>query len=204
MDGVLIDSIEHMAAYFIENHPGVTNTAYRDLFIGNYLEESQKLKHLEVPRTEEERSERFAAYVDAKSQLPLFPGIRELLQRLHESGILLILNTSTYERSCLPTLERTGIRDLFDYIAAADLSKSKEEKFAFLQKHYSLASDEMLFVTDSLGDVREADAIGIPTVAVTWGVHDEKTFLNEPHAVLKQIVHTVPELEKYITTLARR
>jgi phosphoglycolate phosphatase len=201
MDGVLIDSIDHMAAFFIENHPGVSKAEYGDLFLGNYHEESKKFAHLEVARSEEERATRFAAYVEAKSQLPLFSGIKELLQCLHQEGVLLVLNTSTYERSCLPTLERTGVRDLFDCIAAADLSKSKEEKFKIIQKKYALTFDQMLFVTDSLGDVREADAVGVPTVAVTWGVHDADYFSREPHAALKRVVHTVAELGEYIETL---
>ena len=57
---------------------------------------------------------------------------------------------------------------------------------------------DMLFVTDTLGDIREADIAGIPTVAVTWGAHDESYFNREPHENLLKIVSSVSELEGFI------
>ena len=198
LDGVLVDSIDFMRTFFMENHSGITKEMYRELFVGNYLEESKKYTHLIVPRSEEEKTTRFTKYTKAKSRLPLFDGMKELLEKLHSFGFILILNTTTYNKTCLPLLEYANIHSFFDFIATADISKSKVEKFEIIKERYALTADEIIFVTDSLGDVREAGMAHIPTVAVTWGVHDTSYFTREQHNNLKAIVHKVDELKSFI------
>jgi amino acid permease len=52
----------------------------------------------------------------------------------------------------------------------------------------------MLFVTDSLGDVVEAQGQSISTVAVTWGVHSCEIFTVSNADNLFQIVDSIPDL----------
>lgn len=35
-----------------------------------------------------------------------------------------------------------------------------------------MSKDELLFITDSLGDVKEAQIVKIPTITITWGIHN--------------------------------
>ena len=40
---------------------------------------------------------------------------------------------------------------------------------------YGIGAKDCLFITDTLGDLKEAAEVNIKTVAVTWGFHSLKT-----------------------------
>ena len=53
----------------------------------------------------------------------------------------------------------------------------------------------MVFVTDTLGDLREADQAGVPTIAVTWGAHGKEHFSAGSYPNLIAVVDSIPELD---------
>lgn len=87
---------------------------------------------------------------------------------------------------------------MFDFIATAELTKNKTVKFKLIEEKYNVNSHNILFITDTLGDIKEADIAGIPTIAVTWGFHDKSFFEREKHSNLVIIVDTIKELEDFI------
>ncbi len=200
MDGVLIDSEVASREYMMSVFPSMTEQEHKDLLCGNFHEEMEKFKltHNAKPETPEEKEARQAAYAIKKLNCGLYDGIHDLIKQLHKDGYTLVVNTSALERNSLPLLEKAGIARLFDFIATQEVSKSKVEKFAVIEEKYSAKKEDMLFVTDTLGDIREADSAGVPTVAVTWGAHDESYFNREPHDNLKGVVASVEELKDFI------
>jgi len=198
MDGVLFDTIPYAEKMFLERHPGVTSEMYKEIHSGNFHEEAKKYAHLKKEETAEEKEKRSLAYSEKKKETPLFDGVESLLRDLHNLGYTLVLNTNAFNKNCLPLLEHAGIAPLFDLIASAELSKNKTEKFNLIEEKYGVDKDDLLFITDALGDVKEAEAAGIPTVAVTWGVHDESFFKRKSHSNLVRILHTVKELRDFI------
>jgi HAD superfamily hydrolase (TIGR01509 family) len=199
MDGVLFDSIPFAEEFYLKGHPGVTSEMYKEIHCGNFHEESKKYNYLKREETEEEKSKRKIVYAEAKSKTPMFNGIEGLLKDLHNLGFLLVLNTNAFDINCLPLLEKAGIKNLFDLIATAEFSKSKVEKFKLIEEKYKVSKEEVIFITDSLGDVKEARVAEIPTVVVTWGVHDRKFFeREEKYNNIIGIVDTVEDLSKFI------
>jgi phosphoglycolate phosphatase-like HAD superfamily hydrolase len=67
-----------------------------------------------------------------------------------------------------------------------------------IEKKYNLSNKDFLFITDTLGDIREADIANIPTVAVTWGQHDRSYFTREEHKNLIGIVDSFEQLKDFI------
>lgn len=198
MDGVIFDSIPFARKFFLELHPGMTEKMYDEVHSGNFHEESNKYLHLRIQEPEEKLLKRYADYSLAKSNLKIFPGIKELLEGFHKDGIILILNTNAFEANTLPLLKSSNIHHLFDFIAPAEVSKSKVEKFNLIQDKYNLEKKEMIFITDSLGDVLEAESASIPTIAVTWGVHDASYFSRKVHTNLIGVVNSLSELKALI------
>lgn len=198
MDGVLVDTIPNAREAFLERHSGVTVDMYNEIHSGNYHVGARKYAHLKITETEEEKEKREASYAEMKSKTPLFTGINDLLDDLHSKGYILVLNTNAYNKNCLPLLENLGIRNLFDFIATAEVSKDKVEKFKLIEEKYGMPGKDMLFVTDALGDVKDAAIAGMPTVAVTWGVHDRAYFKRDEHTHLIKIIDTVDELLSFI------
>ncbi len=198
MDGVLFDSIPFAEEFYLKGHPGMTNIMYKEMHSGNFHEESNKYSHLKKEETEEEKSKRKVFYAEIKSKTPMFYGIKDMLENLHNNGYLLVLNTNAFNINCLPLLEHSKIGHLFDFIATAELSKNKVDKFKLIEDKYGVEKKDVLFITDSLGDVKESDIADIRTIAVTWGVHNKTFFEREVHSNLIGIVDTVKELDNFI------
>lgn len=198
MDGVLFDTIPYAREVFLEKHPGVTADMYDEIHTGNFHEESKKYVSYRIEETEEEKVKHKANYAERKSKTPLFPGMKALLENLHSEGYMLTINTNAFERYCLPLLEHAGIKELFDFIATAELSKDKREKFELIREKYRVEKEDLLFVTDALGDVRDAEVAEIPTIAVTWGVHNKAFFEREKHPHLVVVVDTLEDLHSFI------
>lgn len=196
MDGVLVDTIPFARSEFLKRHPGMTIDMYNEIHSGNFHVEAQKYSHFKKPETEEEKNERKALYYQKKSQSLLFPGIYNLLNNLRNKGYLLVINTNAH--TCLPLLENSNVKEFFDFITTAELTKDKVEKFKIIENKYSITHDDVLFITDALGDIKDAETANIPTIAVTWGVHDRTFFERESHSKLIKIVDTVEELNDFI------
>ncbi len=200
MDGVLVDTIEDAYKNVLLSHPFMTREEYGQLHAENYHEAIAKYRATNPPLevSPEEHSIRTAAYTLQKSQASLFPGMRELLEKLQNEGYIVILNTSAYERNSFPLLERTDIKKFFDMLGTAEISKNKIDKFKIILEKYQVLAKDVLFVTDAIGDIREAREVNIPTVAVTWGVHTEEDFNKESYENLASVVDTESELDNFI------
>ena len=198
MDGVIFDSGEIAHNHIKNKYPSLTEEMHKEILMHNFYDGLAKIKHLKRPMSKEEEETLGLEYIEKKKKAPLYDGMLEFLENLHKQGFILALNTSSMERNCIPLLEKDGVRKFFDFLGTKEVSKSKVEKFKIIREKYTIENEEMLFITDTLGDIREADQAGVPTVAVTWGVHDRYFFSIEPHENLKKVVDTVAELEDYI------
>lgn len=198
MDGVLFDSTLVAQKHISALYPDLTEEMHKELLTGNFHEEIKKLTIPRIIETEDKKKERQLQYATEKAETQMYDGIKELLNTLNDKNYILVLNTSAYDRNCIPMLETAGIKDLFNFLGTGDVDKSKVAKFAIIKEKYNADNNEMLFITDTLGDIREADIASIPTVAVTWGAHDKSYFTREPHSNLLAIINTVSDLETFI------
>lgn len=205
LDGVLFDTTGIVRDEMLRVYPTLTAEIMDEVLCGNFHEgmESFLANNKPIEQTKEEKQIRRQIYAEKKSRAPLFEGIKELLEKLHSAGYTIVINTSALERNCLPLLERSGVSQYFSMIASAEVSKSKVEKFTVIDKKFDVSKEATLFITDTVGDVREAEIAGIPTVAVTWGVHTKEYFLREKFPCLKGIVDSVKELEMFIDKFFR-
>lgn len=198
MDGVLFDSIPFVKEMFRKNYPSLTEEHLDEIQKGNFHEEIQKIAHLRIQRNDKEKEEYRNFYSKEKSKSSLFDGIKDMLKDLYEKKYILILNTNAYERNTLPLLEQAGIKDYFSFLGTAEVSKSKTEKFEFIKEKFQVNIENMLFITDTLGDVKEAGVSGVNTVAVTWGESGRASFDKNVYKNLIHITDSVEDLENFI------
>lgn len=200
LDGVIADSTKLVSEYFLKIYPTLTVESSTALLNGNFHEELEKFKLTNKPieETEEEKKIRQETYSKEKAKVSLYAGIRELLEELKRAGCVLTINTSATEVNCTPLLENSKIKDLFDFLGTAEVSKSKVEKFKIIEDKFKIPRENSIFITDTLGDLREAATAGIKTIAVTWGAHTKETFTREKFDNLVAVVDTVGELKDYI------
>ena len=199
MDGVLIDSMAIMYEYSQIRFPGISYKEFQEVAVGNIHKENEKIqKKYNKEITLEEKEEQKLIYAASKLHSPVYVGMFELLESLQTQGYLLTMNTGAWERNSMPILEKYNMVDFFDTILLAEDSKSKIEKFNMLFKKYSAEPKDFIFITDTLGDVKEANDVGVPTIAVTWGAHNHEFFNRIDLDVLKNIVDTPADLQDAI------
>src|ERR1700722_10959464 len=115
-DGVLLNSVEIAAQDLADRYPKLTLDVGKKILEGNFHEELNNFKRLHgYPNlTGKEAEEHRSAYLKKKLEAVLYPGIHELLEKLHAEGYTLVLNTSAWERNVLPLLEKYNLTHFFD------------------------------------------------------------------------------------------
>ncbi len=198
LDGVLHDTIQFVRENLANIYHGFTEETHKELMNGNFHEEIKKVLLPKKEETEKDATDRRLKFEKRKSEAPLYPGAQEFLKELHAAGYTLVLNTSAWDRTSRPLLDKVGITDLFDFIATAEMSKSKVEKFGIIAKNYAVQNNDLIFITDTVGDIREADEAGVPTIAVTWGGHNRDYLTREKHENLIAIVDSFDDLKAFV------
>lgn len=172
-DGVIIDSWEHAYEGNLRTFPNLKSGEHRNFFNGNIHEELKKMPE-PVYSYEEQQKWWDEVHVLKKKDLPVFDGMKVVLKKLSENYILSI-NTSSDAVSTKNYLQGNDI-DFFDSIYGTEISKSKIEKFNKILNHYNVEAKDCFFVTDTVGDIKEAKVLSIPTILVTWGYQTEEHF----------------------------
>ena len=123
--------------------------------------------------------------------------IRALIESLSNSAALYIV-TSMQTSDVTNYLKTHNLLPFFRATYGIDIDVSKTNKFNLIMKKEDRLPSQCVLITDTIGDIREATACRIPSIAVLWGYHDKETLLRgNPVA----IVETVDELKETIATL---
>ena len=104
--------------------------------------------------------------------LTIEPQIKQELLKLNEKFELFIVSSSV-ERVLNKYLVENKI-EVFKEILGSETHRSKEVKFAMLLEKYGWKKEECVFATDTLGDLKEANKIGIKSIAVDFGFHNRE------------------------------
>ncbi|MEO5920590.1 MAG: HAD hydrolase-like protein [Pseudolysinimonas sp.] len=105
----------------------------------------------------------------------VYPGLEEVLRRIHESGMRLSLATSKPEVPATLVLDHYGLTKYFDELtgASADETRSKKadvvaEALRRLREGGADLSAPVM-IGDRIHDTHGAGEHGVPTIYVTWG-----------------------------------
>jgi len=173
-DGVIVDSFGACFEVSRTIHPILTEEAYRRRFEGNINHAFTTLDHDERCRHDIDFFDEFRPKL---AQASVFPGILDAVDELHKEYRLVIVS-STISAPIREYLEGHNIAGHFDDILGNDVHTSKVEKIKMVLQKYAAEPGNCVFVTDTLGDMREAAEVGISSIAVSWGF--------QKHATLEQ------------------
>lgn len=103
-----------------------------------------------------------------------FAGVEQMLRALKQQQKMLAVATGKSRKALDRVLQRTQSQDLFSITRAASETRSKPDPLMLEQilQHSGVAVERALMIGDSCYDLHMAQAIGMPSVAVTYGVHD--------------------------------
>ena len=85
-------------------------------------------------------------------------------------------------------LEKENIRQCFSDILGSDVDYSKVKKINNLLRDYSINPTDAVYITDTIGDIKEANECNVRSIGVTWGAHDRDTLEKAaPYAVVDDV-----------------
>jgi len=197
-DGVLTDTFLSTYAICQLSRPWISLEEYRDLFMGNIYEEMESQDKVEtrtvIPQSNEEY---FEKYFELSKKIGVISGMRGVVETLAETHKLLIISSS-YNYIIEEMLEREKLLHHFEQILGADVEPNKSKKIQMVFDEYAATAESSIFITDTVGDVKEARKAGVEAIAVTWGNHGaDRLQTVSPFA----IVNTPTELLQVIQTL---
>lgn len=129
-----------------------------------------------------------------QSNLKIESQIKKFLLRLSKKYEFFIV-TSGSSKNIKAYLKKNKINKIFKDVLGIELHKTKIDKFNFLFIKYNLKRSDCVFITDTLGDILEANKLKIKTIAIDFGFHNKKTLkIGKPF----KIVSSFNEVEKIL------
>ena len=108
-----------------------------------------------------------------------FPGVAEGLAALNERGVCLAVLSLKASRQIWAPLERKSIDKLIHYVVGPDevaAHKPDPAGIYYLSEKMNIALDDILYVGDSVTDMKTAVAAGVDFAAVCTGALSAKDF----------------------------
>lgn len=124
-----------------------------------------------------------------------FDGAKDILRDLHAAGYKLAVATGKGRRGLDKGLAACGIADLFTVTRCAGETESKPSPRMLQEILYEtgLAASDALMIGDTEYDLLMARGIGMPTVAVTCGVHSASDLKKHSPLAVLESVQSLPE-----------
>ena len=128
----------------------------------------------------------------------VFPGIKELLEKLHAAGKTVGLATSKPQELAEELLRRESMTGLFPVICGSRPDGNNSAKWQVVQRAMELcgaAKENTILVGDTKYDVAGAHKVGIACVGVRYGYAAEGEL---EAAGADAVVEDIPALEKFL------
>ncbi|MDI6815749.1 MAG: HAD-IA family hydrolase [Actinomycetota bacterium] len=124
-----------------------------------------------------------------------YPGARETLETLKESGLRIGVVTTRARASTLATLSLTGLATYLDHVVAfEDVENSKPHPEPILKTLDVLDShpDAAVMVGDTDVDIAAGKSAGTLTIGVTYGFHGLEILKSCPDHIIDDIAAILP------------
>lgn len=180
-DGTLVDSEQHIVSSiaYAARQMALPELSYDEMknIIGLGMREAllqlyPNLSEDEIQGLRTHYSTQFFSQSTGEAQL--FDGVLEVLNYLQKKGVRMAVATGKSRNGLEKALDSTALRPYFDITRCADETRSKPDPLMLEQisTHYSFPVQDMLMVGDTEFDLAMAQRIGMPSVAVSHGVHE--------------------------------
>lgn len=191
VDGVLHDSFDYHRRRIGEFvGKDLSEDEFRDMHNGNFFESVPP----EIKNTDWHA---YAKHIHhEQSVFEISDRNRKNLLKLSDLYDLFLVSSGSGV-NITASLEFNAVDHLFEEVLGLESHKSKVDKFRFILDTHELAADDCFFVTDTLGDILEANMIGIRTVAVEdFGYHGRLILTRgNPYQIISNLdeIHDVLE-----------
>jgi HAD superfamily hydrolase (TIGR01509 family) len=147
--------------------------------------------------------EAFRTVILPRARSLVFPGVAEGLTELRRRGVVVTVATSKFHASADALLTAAGLRDHITVLIGADdvtHPKPHPEPGLRILERLEARPEHAVMVGDTTHDLRMAEAAGIASVAVTYGVHERAELEAAGPAY---VAETFPEVVAHIVGTLR-
>lgn len=165
-DGVLVNTIDWAYELHKEYNPGFSREVYDSFVLGNFIDGIGKAVeggHI-IPEKFDEKYEKNLMTLSIKDVLKL--SIREL-----SKDFVLGIVSSSPSSYIKEFLEQEKIFGCFSEVLGVDVHRSKVLKINNFLSKYGALPERAVYITDTLGDIKEARECKVDSIAVLWGQH---------------------------------
>ena len=140
-------------------------------------------------------------YLAGDAEIPLFAGVREMLDELHDRGFMLAVATGKTRAGLARALERHGIADHFAASRCADegFPKPHPDMLLALMDRLGVGPAKTLMIGDTTHDLELARNAGVSALAVAYGAHPPKGLMAMQPLTT---AHSVTELRAWLSANA--
>lgn len=200
-DGVIADTLDFsIESSRIAHGEELTMEQYRAMFYGNIFESVEVVgqRKREGKTTKPSANDLFFQhYIPQLMERPPIQAMLDVLgsaSRLHP----VVMISSTVDQPLRDYVKRYDLAHHFNLIMGSGVHTSKVVKINMAKELYGAADEDCLFITDTLGDIREATKAGVQSVGVTWGFHlREDLEQGNPLAIVETPAELKVQIDKF-------
>ncbi|MGD0021462.1 MAG: HAD family hydrolase [Smithellaceae bacterium] len=175
-DGVLVDSLavyeKTVTDCLIKINRPLTRgrEEFLELFEGNFYE-SLVQKGVDLNEFMKASTD-ILAQVNIRDIKPI-AAVVPVVEELHKNHCLIVVssNESSSIKEALKLFQYNGY---FREILGSDFMLSKKDKILYAIKKYHVAPQDIYYIGDTTGDIKEGREAGVKTVGITWGWHSKE------------------------------
>jgi phosphoglycolate phosphatase len=204
-DGTLMDSTHVIAASLQDacRDVGIAVPSERDAKYVIGLNLADTFNHV-APDLDTETRQRLAEryrhhFLARENEMPLYEGVREMLDDLRARGHRLAVATGKARRGLDRVLDSTGLRACFEATRCADegFAKPHPGMLLALLELTGVEPRDAVMVGDTTHDLELAANAGIDAVSVSYGAHDKELLSTR---AAKARFGNVTELHRWLAT----
>ena len=181
----------------VENLPLVSYRKYKEIFTFPIIEYYKRAGFTFKNRSFDEMSKWFVQkYQPLSFECNLYPGIKEIILKIKEKGIKVILLSASQIDNLKEQTDKFNISGLFDEILGINNIEARS-KLHIADNYFSkikLDMKEVLFVGDSTHDYEVGSSLGGDVILVSYG-HQSKEVLKVCGV---PVIDSISELEEYL------
>ena len=171
-DGVLVNTCDFWYRLHKEFNHDLTWERFESMSHGNFRDIYKEVlangDYVDPPQGEEKYAEMLQTIASIED---ILHDVVLGLKSLHE----LMIVSSGSEVTIRRFLEKENLDGCFSEILGFETHTSKKIKITSILEKYKIEKNNVVFITDTLGDVLEANECKISTIGVTWGLHKRET-----------------------------
>ncbi|MGV8086634.1 MAG: HAD family hydrolase [Candidatus Woesearchaeota archaeon] len=181
VDGVLDENYEMHYEYSTKKIIGLTREEHKKLFEGNIHVEREKLAHRDTGLN-------ILNYLNSsRVNKEMLENTKKVLKILSQKYLIGVISSSL-ESGIKAYLDYNNVSKYISFIYGYETHILKEEKFRKTLNEKNLRPTECVYITDTLGDIKEATTIGVRCIGYTKGYHEkERLKKGNPIAIIDNL-----------------